>query len=91
MPADVVIVAEGVHSGGAEAVTGQPNRPLSQSIYNFCYRFLITAADLEADAATRWWTEDDDGRVKMYIGDQKRIVSYAVRECVPSPFALMQD
>ncbi|KAH8898945.1 salicylate hydroxylase [Thozetella sp. PMI_491] len=77
--ADVVIVADGVHSAGVEVILGQTNPPHQREGYNFCYRFLIPARDIEADPETRFWNEEDDGRIKFYTASDKRIVSYPCR------------
>jgi salicylate hydroxylase len=49
-------------------------------MYNFCYRFLIPVSDVESDPATRFFNEGDDGRMKFFVGDLKRIVSYPCRK-----------
>ncbi|KAK1977169.1 salicylate hydroxylase [Colletotrichum cereale] len=76
---DVVIAADGVHTIGVESVLGRSNPAVPQGHYNFCFRFLIPAADIEADPATRFWNEGDDGRIKFLVGDMKRLVSYPCR------------
>ncbi|KAL3295857.1 salicylate hydroxylase [Colletotrichum asianum] len=76
---DVVIAADGVHTIGVEAVLGHSNPAVPQGHYNFCFRFLIPAADIEADPVTKFWTEGDDGRMKFLVGDKKRLVSYPCR------------
>ncbi|KAF6819226.1 salicylate hydroxylase [Colletotrichum musicola] len=76
---DVVIAADGVHTIGVEAILGHSNPAVPQGHYNFCFRFLIPAADLETDPVTRFWNEDDDGRIKFLVGDKKRLVSYPCR------------
>ncbi|KAL0940404.1 salicylate hydroxylase [Colletotrichum truncatum] len=77
---DVVIAADGVHTIGVEAILGYSNPAVPQGHYNFCFRFLIPAADIEADPVTKFWTEDDDGRMKFLVGDRKRLVSYPCRK-----------
>lgn len=77
---DMIVIADGVHSLGVETVLGKANPAQPQDLYNFCYRFLIPTEDIEADAETKYWTEDDDGRIKFYLGDKKRIASYPCRE-----------
>jgi salicylate hydroxylase len=78
---DVVIAADGIHSTAVEAVLGRANKPVpSKDLYNFCYRFLVPAADIEKYPETRYWNEDDDGRMKFFVGDLKRIVSYPCRK-----------
>ncbi|KXH68699.1 hypothetical protein CSAL01_12147 [Colletotrichum salicis] len=76
---DVVIAADGVHTTGVEAILGRSNPAVPQGHYNFCFRFLIPAADIEADPVTRFWNEGDDGRMKFLVGDKKRLVSYPCR------------
>ncbi|KEZ39879.1 hypothetical protein SAPIO_CDS8830 [Scedosporium apiospermum] len=77
---DIVIAADGVHTVAVEAVLGRPNPPEpSKDMYNFCYRFLIPVSDVESDPSTRFFNEGDDGRMKFFVGDLKRIVSYPCR------------
>lgn len=76
---DLVIAADGIHSAGVKAVLGQENPPKPQKDYNFCFRFLIPTSDIEADAATSDWTEGCDGRIKAFLGENKRLVSYPCR------------
>ncbi|KAK2596315.1 hypothetical protein N8I77_013211 [Diaporthe amygdali] len=77
---DVVIAADGIHTLGVEAIIGKPNPPEpSRDAYNFCYRFLIPADDIENDAETNFWNQDDDGRMKFFVGEMKRLVSYPCR------------
>ncbi|KAI4594315.1 hypothetical protein KJ359_008338 [Pestalotiopsis sp. 9143b] len=77
---DVVIGADGIHSTAVEAVLGRVNKPVpSRDLYNFCYRFLIPTSEIESDPETSFWTEDDDGRMKFFVGDLKRIASYPCR------------
>ncbi len=60
---------------------GRPNPPEpSKDMYNFCYRFLIPVSDVESDPATKFFNEGDDGRMKFFVGDLKRIVSYPCRK-----------
>jgi salicylate hydroxylase len=79
---NLVIAADGIHSIGVETVVGHVNQAVPQEHHNFCYRFLIPAADINADPRTRFWTEDDDGRTKILLGDNqfKRLVSYPCRK-----------
>ncbi len=77
---DVVIAADGVHSLAVETVLGRPNPAVPQDGDNFCYRFLIPAEELAADPETRFWTDGDDGRTKILIGEAKRIVCYPCRK-----------
>ncbi|KAJ2897396.1 FAD-dependent monooxygenase OpS4 [Zalerion maritima] len=76
---DLVIAADGVHTLSVEEVIGRVNPPEPQDHYNFCYRFLIPAADIEADPDTKFWQDGDDGRMKFLVGNLKRIVSYPCR------------
>ncbi|KAK7964253.1 hypothetical protein PG988_011227, partial [Apiospora saccharicola] len=77
---DLVIAADGIHTNAAKLVLGHDNPPLPQKDYNYCYRFLIPAADIQSDPATRDWLDGDDGRMKFFVGhDMKRLVSYPCR------------
>ncbi|KAI1840241.1 hypothetical protein JX265_013033 [Neoarthrinium moseri] len=87
---DVVIGADGVHSKSVEAVLGCANKPVpSKDLYNFCYRFLIPAANIGADPETTFWNEDDDGRMKFFVSDLKRLVSYPCRNNEEHNFVAM--
>jgi salicylate hydroxylase len=79
---DLVVAADGIHTIGLKSILGHDNppRPQDQGQDNFCYRFLIPADKLRADPVTRFWTEDDDGRMKFLVGKGKRIVSYPCRK-----------
>ncbi|KIH91219.1 hypothetical protein SPBR_01965 [Sporothrix brasiliensis 5110] len=81
--ADVVIAADGIYSIAVEAILGEP-RPLGAP-QNACFRFLIPADAINADPKTKFYTEDDDGRMKFFVGDDKRIVSYPCRKYVSGP------
>ena len=75
---DVVIAADGIHSIAVEAILGEP-QPLAAP-QNACFRFLIPADEINADPKTKFYTENDDGRMKFFVGDNKRIVSYPCRK-----------
>lgn len=77
---DLIITADGVHSGGVEAVLGAPNPAVPTTHYNFCYRFLIPSAELIADSETAHFTENDDGRMKFIVADGRRLVWYPCRK-----------
>lgn len=85
MNADIVIAADGVHSLAVEAVLSQPNPAVPSSKMdndNFCYRFLIPAAEIEADPETQFWNDNSDGVNRFLVGEGKRIVSYPCRKYV---------
>lgn len=76
-----MVAADGIHTRAAKIILGHDNPPLPQKDYNFCYRFLIPAADIQSDPATRDWLDGDDGRMKFFIGrDLKRLISYPCRK-----------
>ncbi len=77
---DLVIAADGVHSGAVEAILGAPNPALPTTAYNFAYRFLIPSKNITSDPETVQFTENDDGRMKFYIGTDKRLVWYPCRK-----------
>ncbi|EKD20524.1 salicylate hydroxylase [Drepanopeziza brunnea f. sp. 'multigermtubi' MB_m1] len=77
---DLVIAADGVHTGSVEAILGSPNPALPTTDYNFAYRFLIPTEELAADPETVQFTEDDDGRVKFFVGEGRRLVWYPCRD-----------
>lgn len=78
---DVVIGADGVHSKASTAVLGERLIPVSPKPYNYAYRFLINAEDLEKDPETRFWNEDREGWTRIFThASDRRIVVYPCRE-----------
>ncbi|TIC91087.1 3-hydroxybenzoate 6-hydroxylase 1 [Colletotrichum higginsianum] len=77
---DLVVVADGIHSGGVEAILGSPNPAFPAAHDNFCYRFLIPMADVLHDPATAELFDGAAGSVRMFLGDGKRIVTYPCRD-----------
>ncbi|KAK3324880.1 hypothetical protein B0H66DRAFT_615055 [Apodospora peruviana] len=81
--ADLVIAADGIHSAGVEVVLGQPNPPQPQELYNGCFRFLVPAADLDADPETSSWNKDGErnGKMNIYMNGKagNRFVGYPCR------------
>lgn len=75
-----MIAADGIHTKAAKIILGHDNPPLPQKDYNVCYRFLIPAAEIESDPATRDWLDGDDGRMKFFVGHDKRLISYPCRK-----------
>ena len=49
---------------------------------HFAYRFLIPSSELAADPVTAHFLDGDDGRMKFFIGEGKRIVWYPCRKFV---------
>ncbi|TDZ62020.1 FAD-dependent monooxygenase OpS4 [Colletotrichum trifolii] len=78
--ADVVVVADGIHSGGVEAVLGAPNPAIPATQDNFCYRFLIPMAEVLSDPVTAELFDSAAGSVSMFLGQNKRIVTYPCRD-----------
>ncbi|RDW82771.1 salicylate hydroxylase-3 [Coleophoma cylindrospora] len=76
---DLVIAADGVHTGAVEAILGAPNPAIPTTHYNFAYRFLIPTSDIAADPVTADFLENDDGAMKFYVGDGHRLVWYPCR------------
>ncbi|KAK0614474.1 hypothetical protein B0T14DRAFT_438288 [Immersiella caudata] len=81
--ADLVVAADGVHSGAVEVVLGRQNPPQPQEVHNGCYRFLIPAGELDGDEETKWWNEggENDGRMRIFVNGKtgNRFVSYPCR------------
>ena len=77
---DLVIAADGVHTSAVEAVLGAFNPALPTRAYNFAYRFLVSAKDLESDPETSWFTEGENGCMKFFVEEGKRLVSYPCRK-----------
>ncbi|CAL3964868.1 hypothetical protein PZA11_002229 [Diplocarpon coronariae] len=76
---DLVIAADGVHTASIEAILGISNPALPTTNYNFAYRFLIPTEELAADPETVQFTEDDDGKIKILVGEGRRLVWYPCR------------
>ncbi|KAJ0307992.1 hypothetical protein Brms1b_009818 [Colletotrichum noveboracense] len=49
---DLVVVADGIHSAGVEAVLGSPNPAYPAGQDNFCYRFLLPMEEVLGDQET---------------------------------------
>jgi salicylate hydroxylase len=79
---DVVIAADGLHSIAVETILGHANPPQPQKLYNGCLRFLIPTADIEADPEARWWNENANGQLRVYMNGRtgNRLVSYPCRK-----------
>ncbi|TLS20972.1 uncharacterized protein PpBr36_10888 [Pyricularia pennisetigena] len=78
---DLVVVANGIHSGAPAAVTGQTVTPKAVGVYNFCYRFLIPTEVLNSDPATKDWDKErGDGAMNSFVVGDKRLVSYTCRD-----------
>lgn len=78
---DLIIAADGVHSKGVEALIGSPNPALPTSEYNIAYRFLISSSEIDSDPETaQFGGSEDDGRMKFFVGDRKRLIWYPCRE-----------
>ncbi|KAK8062336.1 FAD dependent oxidoreductase [Apiospora hydei] len=75
---DLVIAADGIHTIAVKTKD-----------YNFCYRFLIPAAAIRSDPATRDWLDADDGRMKFFVGHDKRLISYPCRNNEEHNFVAM--
>ncbi|KAK1996650.1 FAD dependent oxidoreductase [Colletotrichum falcatum] len=78
--ADLIVVADGIHSGGVEAILGSPNPAFPAAQDNFCYRFLIPMKDVLSDPTTSELLGGAAGGVRMFLGDGKRIVTYPCRD-----------
>jgi salicylate hydroxylase len=77
---DLIIAADGVHTGAVEAILGAPNPAVMTTNYNFAYRFLIPSKEIASDAETAQFAEDDDGRMKFVVADGRRLVWYPCRK-----------
>ncbi|EXF84952.1 FAD dependent oxidoreductase [Colletotrichum fioriniae PJ7] len=78
--ADLVVVADGIHSGGVEAILGTPNPAFPAAQDNFCYRFLIPMDAVLSDPITSKLFEGAAGGFRMFLGDGKRIATYPCRD-----------
>lgn len=76
---DLIVAADGVHTGAVEAILGHRNPALPTTNYNFAYRFLIPSSEIAADPETKIFTEDDDGRMKFVVAEGRRLVWYPCR------------
>ncbi|KAH8891202.1 salicylate hydroxylase [Thozetella sp. PMI_491] len=88
--ADMIIVADGIHSTGAEIITGHetPVMAPAPGRQNFTYRFLIPTADIDADARTRGWVAEHDGRNNSYHCNGNNLVTYPCRNREIQNFAM---
>ncbi|KAL0933737.1 salicylate hydroxylase [Colletotrichum truncatum] len=77
--ADLVVVADGIHSGGVEAVLGSPNPAIPAGQDNFCYRFLLPMEEVLSDPVAGQLFDDASGSVRMFLGNGKRVVTYPCR------------
>ncbi|OHE99699.1 FAD dependent oxidoreductase [Colletotrichum orchidophilum] len=77
--ADLVVAADGIHSGGVEAILGSPNPAFPAAQDNFCYRFLIPMDAVLSDPTTLKLFEGASGSFRMFLGDGKRIATYPCR------------
>ncbi|KAK0638520.1 hypothetical protein B0T16DRAFT_359451 [Cercophora newfieldiana] len=82
--ADLVVGADGVHSGAVEVVLGRENKPQPQEWHNGCYRFLIPARELDGDEETKWWNQggESNGKMRIFVNGKtgNRFVSYPCRD-----------
>ncbi|KAI6353923.1 hypothetical protein MCOR25_008836 [Pyricularia grisea] len=77
---DLVVVANGIHSGAPAAIAGQTVTPKAVGVYNFCYRFLIPTEVLNSDPETKDWDKErGDGAMNSFVAGDKRLVSYTCR------------
>ncbi|KAL8377674.1 hypothetical protein RB595_008390 [Gaeumannomyces hyphopodioides] len=77
---DLVVAADGIHSRAPAVVAGRHDPALPAGEYNFCYRFLIPAAELEADPDTRPFAgERTHGAVSHFVDSSRRLVAYTCR------------
>ncbi|KAI6301320.1 hypothetical protein MCOR03_000821 [Pyricularia oryzae] len=77
---DLVVVANGIHSGAPAAVTGKTVTPKAVGAYNFCYRFLIPTEVLNSDPETKDWDKErGDGAMNSFVVGDKRLVTYTCR------------
>jgi salicylate hydroxylase len=82
--ADLVIAADGIHSVATTTVLGHPNPAKKENLYNGCFRFLIPVEDVEADPEARFWNEDLNGKMRIFMNGKtgNRLVSYPCRRQV---------
>jgi salicylate hydroxylase len=74
---DLVIAADGVHSGAVEAVLGFPSPALPTP--SLAYRFLIPSHKITSDIKTAHFYDSDDASMKFLIGDDHRLIWYPCR------------
>lgn len=74
--ADLIVAADGVHSKSVAVVIGQSNPAMPTGHSTF--RFLIPADAILEDPETRDFTKEE-GMMKIFIGEGKRIVWYPCR------------
>lgn len=83
---DLVVAADGVHSGAAEVVLGRPNPTKPAATFNCCYRFLIPTSQVREDPDTKWFLDEEghEGLARVWADSDARcrLVTYYCRECV---------
>lgn len=93
--ADLIVAADGVHSGAAELILGHPNLPMPVKTFNWSYRFLIPVSVVEADPETRFFTEEDGTadvcRIWADEDARCRMISYRCRKYADSQFMLSPE
>lgn len=78
-----MVAANGVNSTAAEIVNDVIDPPKPANDTNCCYRFLISKAELAADPATRWVTEEPRSLGCSIFADtanKRRLVQYTCRD-----------
>lgn len=78
--ADLIVAADGIHSTAVEAVLGRTNPAQPQAGHNFCYRFLVSRSEIEADEDARSLFENDGMNFRVCLGNGKKIVTYPCRK-----------
>ncbi|KAG9246621.1 FAD binding domain-containing protein [Calycina marina] len=80
--ADLIVAADGVHSIAIKAISGGSTVPQSAAHTNCSYRFLIDAAELEADPETIFSDRNHQRPVTTIIADpgkKRRLIFYLCR------------
>ncbi|KAL8723399.1 MAG: hypothetical protein Q9225_000315 [Loekoesia sp. 1 TL-2023] len=75
---DLIIAADGVHSSAVSRVIGHDTKALPTGFSAF--RFLIPTEVILADAQTRRFLEEQDGKFRIFVGEGgRRLVWYPCR------------
>ncbi|KAL8725442.1 MAG: hypothetical protein Q9181_006415, partial [Wetmoreana brouardii] len=71
---DLIIAADGIHSSAVSRVIGQDTKALPTGFSAF--RFLIPTEAILADAQTRRFLEEKDGKMKLFVGEGGRCLAW---------------
>lgn len=83
---DLVIAADGIHTGAVKLILGYDN-PV-QNTHKYVYRFLISSAEILGDEDTRSFLEGVMPQMRIWNLNDRVLVCYPCRESVPERVGL---